>query len=75
VTENYFFAMSSVLIFQWLILYYITFIRPSLVPDDGAALAASFAIIATMYFYIQIRESHLIRITWQGIFIGNKKIF
>jgi len=76
VTTNYFFAMASVLVFQWLIICYIAFIHPSPVPDPGDPIAVAFALLSTMYFYIQIRESDLkIKISWAGIFIGNRKIF
>lgn len=57
VTSNYFVSMLSVLIVQWLILYYIVFIRPYPVPNEGVPTAFTISIMASMFFYIQIRES------------------
>ena len=42
---------------------------------NATSYVASFTIMATFFYFIQIRESHLIKINWQGIFIGDKKIF
>jgi len=58
VTPNYFWAVLGVLIFQWLISY-IVFIYPSHVRDEIDALPMAFAMMATLYFFIQIRESDL----------------
>ncbi|BDZ69687.1 hypothetical protein [Methanobacterium petrolearium] len=85
ITVNYFLAMFSLLLFQWLILDYVTFIYPAYVSSDffkayavnDGTFLFTFAFIFTMLFYIQIRESgvKVIKINWQGIFIGDKKIF
>lgn len=75
VTPNYFFAMLLVLLLQWLIIYYLVISIPR-TEDNSNLFGIVFTntFICTMYFYIQIRESHLIRITWQGTYIGKKKI-
>lgn len=82
VTVTYFLAMFCLLVFQWLILGYIVFIYPVLVSNEviladvnSISLAFTFALIFTPFFFVQIHESHLIKINWQGIFIGEKKIF
>jgi hypothetical protein len=66
ITTNYFFIMSGVLIFQWLIFCYIAFIYQAYVPDEvyrsevnGVPFAFSITMLATFFFYIQIRESDL----------------
>lgn len=75
VTPTYFFAMLLVLLLQWLIIYYLLISVPR-TEDNSNIMGFVFTntFICTMYFYIQIRESHLIRITWQGTYIGEKKI-
>lgn len=82
VTVNYFLAMFGVIMSQWLIICYFIFIYPVYVPHEvylsdvyGLSWAITISFFATFYFYIQIRESHLIKINWQGIFIGGEKIF
>lgn len=57
VTVNYFLAMTSVLIFQLLIIYYITFYYKAEL--DGIPFILIFTFWATFYFYVQIRESGL----------------
>lgn len=81
VTIPYFFIMFSVILSQWLILYYFLVIYPSYVSQEVFRanleyISWGFVItfFSTQYFYIQIRESHLIRITWQGTYIGKRKI-
>jgi hypothetical protein len=81
VTINYFLAMLSVNLFQWLILGYNAYIASTYhaygPTDTGIADAFSFAFIFTMLFYIQIRQSGQIRIhiNWSGLYINQKKIF
>lgn len=82
VTTTYFVAMLFLFIFQWLILVYMLFIYPAYVPKEVflaeveyVSWAFTFVIFATIFFFIQIHESHLIKITWQAIYIDNKKIF
>lgn len=75
VTPTYFFAMLLVLLLQWLIIYYLLIFVPHTKDNSNImGIALTFTFICTMYFYIQIRESHLIRITWQGTYIGKRKI-
>ncbi|OPY22958.1 MAG: hypothetical protein A4E27_01640 [Methanobacterium sp. PtaU1.Bin242] len=75
VTPTYFFAMLLVLLLQWLIIYYLLIFVPHTKDNSNImGIALTFTFICTMYFYIQIRESHLIRINWQGTYIGKRKI-
>lgn len=73
VTINYFFTMLCVLIFQWLILGFIAFYPNNSVNDISTAFTLTFFI--TMFFYMQIRESHQLKINWKGIYFGERKIF
>ena len=82
VTAGYFLAMTSVLLFQWIILYFIYFIYLHYVSTEVfnselymASYVTFYTMMATFFYFIQIRESHLIKINWQGIYIGDKKIF
>ncbi|AUB54877.1 hypothetical protein BK007_01820 [Methanobacterium subterraneum] len=82
VTPNYFVAMFFLFLLQWLILGIIVFVYPAYVTKEVLlsdvnyiAGAFCFAILASTFFFIQIQESKLVKINWQGIFIGKKKIF
>ncbi len=82
VTAGYFLAMTSVLLFQWIILYFIYFIYLHYVSTEVfnselymASYVTFYTMMTTFFYFIQIRESHLIEINWQRIYIGDKKIF
>lgn len=73
VTVTYFLIMAGLLIFQWFIMYYISFIYQFYVPYEVYKAEWScipytfaFSFLATFYFYVQIRESDL-------KYIGNRK--
>lgn len=73
-TLNYFVAMSFVILLQWLIV--ILLVRPVYALNEiQYNLSFTFLLLSTSLYLDQIRNSHLIKINWQGIFIGNKKIF
>lgn len=73
-TLNYFVAMSFVILLQWLIVIFL--VRPVYALNEiQYNLSFTFSLLLTSFYLDQIRNSHLIKINWQGIFIGNKKIF
>lgn len=73
-TFNYFVAMSFVILLQWLIVIFL--VRPVYALNEiQYNLSFTFSLLLTSFYLDQIRNSHLIKINWQGIFIGNKKIF
>ena len=73
-TLNYFVAMSFLILIQWLIV--ILLMRPVYALNEiQYNLSFTFSLLLTSFYLDQIRNSHLIKINWQGIFIGNKKIF
>jgi len=73
-TLNYFVAMSFVILIQWLIVIFL--LRPVYALNEiQYNLSFTFSLLLTSVYLDQIRNSHLIKVNWQGIFIGNKKIF
>lgn len=73
-TLNYFVAMSFVILLQWLIVIFL--VRPVYALNEiQYNLSFTFSLLLSSFYLDQIRNSHLIKINWQGIFIGNKKIF
>ncbi|MBI4813313.1 MAG: hypothetical protein HY802_02975 [Methanobacterium sp.] len=73
-TLNYFVTMSFLILIQWLIIIFL--LRPvSALNEIQYNLSFTFSLLLTSFYFDQIRNSHLIKINWQGIFIGNKKIF
>ncbi len=66
-TLNYFVAMSFLIIFQWLIVIFL--LRPVYALNEiQYNLSFTFSLLLTSFYFDQIRNSHLIKINWQGIF-------
>jgi hypothetical protein len=73
-TLNYFVSMSFLILLQWLIVIFL--VRPVYALNEiQYNLSFTFSLLLTSVYLDQIRNSHLIKVNWQGIFIGNKKIF
>lgn len=79
VTENSFLAIFAVIILQWLILVYIWSniqVYYFVYTAREISIPSAITMGITIYFCIIIRASKLkITVNWQGIKIGNKKIF
>lgn len=74
ITLNYFLAMSFLILLQWLVLIFL--LRSVYASSEiQYNLSFTFSLLLTSFYFDQIRNSHLIKINWQGIFIGDKKIF
>nr|WP_319373899.1 hypothetical protein [uncultured Methanobacterium sp.] len=74
ITHNYFLTMSFLILLQWLILIFL--MRPvNAANETQYNFSFAFSLLLTSFYFDQIRNSRLIKINWQGIFIGKKKIF
>lgn len=74
ITRNYFLIMSFLFLLQWLILIFL--IRQvNTLNSTPYNFSFTFSLLLTFGYFDQIRNSNLIKINWQGIFIGKKKIF
>ncbi|AXV38986.1 hypothetical protein [Methanobacterium sp. BAmetb5] len=74
ITRNYFLTMSFLFLLQWIVLIFL--IRHvNALNGPSYNFSFTFSLLLTSVYFDQIRNSHLIKINWQGIFIGEKKIF